>query len=159
MTLNRNPGFVAAQERQRQERQRLDVLVVLNAHDFAPEFRSWLHANLHVWQAFVHEAMKVRAVGHDHYSARTIVEVLRHQSAIREVGGPWKIDNDRVPDMARLWGLRYPSMAAMFAFRKRPLRAEPVRGFPMSEMAATSPRRTGMQPALGMGYGDDLAVA
>lgn len=112
-----------------QERDRLRALCAQNTTDFAPEFREWLHANFHIWQAFVNEALKVRARGHQHYSARTIVEVLRHHSLIAESGGPWKIDNDRVPDMARMWALRYPSMDGMFALRKRPPRFDVLQQF------------------------------
>jgi len=63
-----------------------------------------------IWKAFEREANAVWRNGRRHYSARTIGEYLRHETALRE-DGEWKIT-----DMARLYGLMYPERG-LFEFR------------------------------------------
>ena len=62
---------------------------------YRPDFADWLSANPHIWSAFCAKANQVWARGRRHYSARTIVEVLRHESALAEVG------ETRLPPNAR----------------------------------------------------------
>jgi hypothetical protein len=95
-------------------------VVVANAHRemFTPEFLEYLPENLHVYYAFEREAIKVAKLGFKHYSARTIVEVLRHHSATTEVGGAWKLNNDNTPYLARLFGLLNPEYSSLFEFRE-----------------------------------------
>lgn len=94
-------------------------LLAKNPDVFPLRFAEWFMANRHVWVAFCQEAFKVRARGHKHYSARTIVHVLRHHSAVSECSDAgWKIDNDHSPYLARLFDLRYPSCAGMWEYRR-----------------------------------------
>lgn len=51
---------------------------------FRPDFRAWLADNFHIWLAFEREANHVWTTGRRHYSARTIGEYLRHETALRE---------------------------------------------------------------------------
>lgn len=101
---------------------------------FLPTFADWLTQNWHVWLAFCREADKVWARGRRRYSARTIVEVLRHDSVVAEVGTEWKINNVRIPDMARLYMASFPERAEFFETRVQPntergRRTIPNRGF------------------------------
>ena len=89
-----------------------------NKEQFTTEFMDWLPSNLHVWDAFVEEAMKIRRRGYKHYSARTIVHVLRHHSAISENGSEWKINNNHSPYLARLFDLMIPGFAGMWEYRE-----------------------------------------
>jgi hypothetical protein len=89
-----------------------------NKEQFTTEFMDWLPNNLHVWDAFVEEAMKIRRRGYKHYSARTIVHVLRHHSAISEKGSEWKINNNHSPYLARLFDLMIPGFAGMWEYRE-----------------------------------------
>jgi hypothetical protein len=84
---------------------------------YREDFADWLSANMHIWQAFCREANKVWAMGRRHYSARTIIEVLRHESAISEVGGEWKINGNYVPDLARLYMETFPERGGFFETR------------------------------------------
>lgn len=94
-------------------------LLAENPGIFPFEFAEWFMANLHVWRAFCAEAFKVRARGHKRYSARTIIHVLRHHSAVSECSDAgWKINNDHSPYLARMFDLRYPSMAGMWEYRQ-----------------------------------------
>ena len=97
-----------------------ELLALINQHNeqFSDEFAEWLPVNEHVWRAFVNEAMKVRARGRTHYSSYTIVEFLRHNSAVQEVGGEWKINNNHSPYLARLFDLMFPAFAGMWEYRE-----------------------------------------
>ena len=88
-----------------------------NKEKFSDEFLKWLPENEHVWNAFALEAMKVERAGFKHYSARTIIHVLRHHSAIAENGSQWKINNNYSPYLARLFDIVYPHKAGLFEYR------------------------------------------
>jgi len=89
----------------------------LHADHFTHTFLAWLPENLHVFTAFEREAKRVAARGFRHYSARTIIEVLRHNSALAETGGPWKLNDWNTPYLARLFVLAHPEHAGLFEFR------------------------------------------
>lgn len=91
-----------------------------NRDQFSNEFIEWLPKNEHVWRAFVKETNKVISVGFKHYSARTIIHVLRHHSALVENGTPWKISNNSSPYLARLFALAYPDFAGIFHYKATP---------------------------------------
>ena len=100
------------------EKSRLLALTTVHADQFTDEFVDWLPDNMHVWDAFVAEAQKVRARGFKRYSARTIIHFLRHHTAVAEASNTgWKVNNNHSPYMARLFDLRYPSMAGMWEYR------------------------------------------
>lgn len=86
--------------------------------EFSPGFDEWLDRNFVIWRAFEREALRM-AEKRPHYSARTIAEVIRHHTALAEKGGHFKIGNDTVPDMARLFALVHPESEDLFEFRKR----------------------------------------
>lgn len=84
---------------------------------FRPDFLEWLEANFPVWERFEREANRVYDNGRTHYSARTIIEWMRHETDAREVGGDWKINNSQVPMLARLFALMWPERKDLFEFR------------------------------------------
>ena len=98
----------------------MDVVTLVrhNPDHFSDEFCEWIEDNVHIWKAFEREANEVRGRGREHYSARTIVEFLRHHSAVKERGGMWKINDHSVPYLARLFILLYPEAHGFFEFRK-----------------------------------------
>ena len=85
---------------------------------FPVDFRYWLRDNVHVWSAFVREAQRVIDKGFRHYSARTIIHVLRHHSALEEKGGEYKVNNNHSPYLARLFDLVYPAHAGLWEYRE-----------------------------------------
>ena len=93
-----------------------DILMV-NRDDFLPGFAAWLVENGHVWAAFTREASKVWDKGRRKYSARTIIEVLRHESALSDSGADYKLNDHATPDLARLYRLTYPERAGLFETR------------------------------------------
>jgi hypothetical protein len=88
-----------------------------NRDQFPEEFLDWLRDNQHIWVGFVSEASKVINAGFQHYSARTIIHVLRHHSALAERGSEWKINNNVSPYLARLFALCYPQHKDLFEYR------------------------------------------
>jgi hypothetical protein len=90
----------------------------MNQALFTPDFMSWLPTNLHVYDAFEREALRVVANGIKHYSARTIVHVLRHHTAVAEDTGGFKLDDHRSPYLARLFDLVHPEHAGLWEFRQ-----------------------------------------
>ena len=96
------------------------ALVRQDRENFLPGFGGWLAENLHVWRAFEREADRVWRRGRRHYSARTLIEYLRHESTIADTGIDWKINNNIAPDLARLYRLRYPARADLFELRRMP---------------------------------------
>ena len=95
------------------------VLDHANEHSdiLSAEFLEWLPDNLHVWDAFLVEAQKVIRRGYAHYSARTIIHVMRHHSAVSENGSEWKINNNHSPYFARLFDIIYPQHVGLWEYR------------------------------------------
>jgi hypothetical protein len=88
-----------------------------NPDTFAGKFMEFLRDNLHVYDAFEKQALAIAAKGFKHYSSRTIIEVLRHHSALQQVGGAWKLNDHITPYMARLFMLLHPELGNFFEFR------------------------------------------
>jgi hypothetical protein len=85
---------------------------------FRPEFRAWLEANWTIWLAFKQEADRIWARGRRHYAARTIIEWLRHETALQEQPvAEFKINGNFVPDLARLYLVFHPERDGFFELR------------------------------------------
>ena len=89
-------------------------------HKFLPGFEQWLVDNWHVWARFHEEANRIWARGRNHYSARTIIEYIRHETMIAEKGGLFKINDHNTPDLARLYLIVYPERSGFFSLRDTP---------------------------------------
>jgi len=89
----------------------------LDLFRYRSDFASWLSANPHIWSAFAREANRVWDRGRRHWSARTIIEFLRHETALAEQGGDFKINGNYVPDLARLYQDTFPDRASLFETR------------------------------------------
>ena len=93
-----------------------------NFIDANPRFfkkeKEWFIENWHVIEAFEKVALRLISVGRTHYSARTIVEVLVHQSAIKEISGLYKIGNDNAPDLARVFVVLHPENVDFWEYRR-----------------------------------------
>lgn len=96
------------------------AMVNANLDLFPSSFLAYLPDNLHVYEAFEREALGVIAAGYTHYSARTIAEVLRHTSALRErnTDSGWKLNGNHVPYLSRLFGLMHPKHVHLFELRE-----------------------------------------
>jgi len=84
---------------------------------FTPEFVDYIKSNTHVYDAFETEALGVAEAGFKHYSARTIIEVIRHHTAVKQVAGEWKLNNDNTPYLARVFSIAHHELGNLFEFR------------------------------------------
>lgn len=84
---------------------------------FINEYAIFDAANPGMYQAFCREAQSVRAAGFTHYSARTIIHVLRHHSAVRDGSMEHKINDHISPVLARRLMRDDPSFAGFFELR------------------------------------------
>lgn len=90
------------------------------AWKFREDFPAWLEKNLAIWERFEREANAVYAAGRHHYSARTIGEFLRHETALAaQDDGEWKLNDHRWPDLARAYLMLYPERDGFFELRGR----------------------------------------
>lgn len=105
-------------------RRRMELNVLVRAHPehFRKDFADWLEKNAHIWAAFSEQADRIWNRGRRRYSARTIGEYLRHESALRE--GPnehgWKLNDHWWPDLGRLYMLARPDRDGFFERRVGP---------------------------------------
>ena len=90
----------------------------MHAAELPPGFPAWMELNAHVFAAFEREALSV-AQRRERYSARTIIEFLRHHTLLAEAGEGWKLDNDMAPGLARLFAILNPEHQGLFEFRER----------------------------------------
>ncbi len=86
---------------------------------FRKDFLEWLDSNFSVWLAFKKEADRIWWMGRRHYSARTILHWLRHETILREANNELglKINNNVSPDLSRLYVCYYPDRADFFEKR------------------------------------------
>jgi chaperone required for assembly of F1-ATPase len=90
-----------------------------NKNRLPDSFLKWLRSNEHVYRAFEREALTIWSKGHKHYGARTIIEWMRHNMAIREVSSePWILNDHNTPYLARLFIIDHPQCAGLFEMRK-----------------------------------------
>lgn len=90
----------------------------MHAAELPKGFLDWIELNAHIYAKFESESLSV-AQRREHYSARTICEFLRHHSLLAQAGDGWKIDNDMVPGLARLFAILNPTHRGLFEFRER----------------------------------------
>lgn len=88
-----------------------------NADKLSAEFLEWLPENLEIWSAFERETFRVINRGFKHYSSYTIVEFLRHHTAVAEVESEFKINNNIRPYLSRLFDFVNPQHAGLFEYR------------------------------------------
>ena len=86
---------------------------------FRKDFKDWLIANWHIWKVFEREANRMAKRGRDHYSARTIIHWIRHETCVAEKDGDFKVNNNYSPDLGRLWVCYHPDRADFFETRER----------------------------------------
>ncbi len=99
------------------------VFAFIAAGKYRADFSDWLAKNYGVWIAFEAQADKVWTAGRRRYSARTIGEYLRHESAIREEPNAlgFKLNDHYWPDLARLYMDLHPDRDKFFELRVNPL--------------------------------------
>lgn len=85
---------------------------------FREDFLEWVRENSHVFYDFCELADQLWAKGFKHYSSQSIVGVMRFHHDVSEVGGAFKINAKRTPDIGRLYILLHPDRVDMFEYRR-----------------------------------------
>ena len=100
-----------------------NVILQANVDHFRKDFHEWLEKNWAIWEAFEAQADRTWNRGRRHYSARTIIEWIRHETSMRESPNEngFKINDHYTPDLARLWVLIHPDRDGFFERRVSPL--------------------------------------
>lgn len=89
------------------------------ARFFRPGFLPWLAANESIYLAFEQQVYDLIGTGWRRFSARTILEEMRHYTRHREAGAcSLKINDHRAPDLARLFVIRNPRYAKFWEYRR-----------------------------------------
>lgn len=91
-------------------------VVYSNAREFRDDFYSWMVSNIHIYGEFEHRALAV-AKFRPRYSARSIADLMRHDTAIRSLCDEYKLNGNYVPHMARLFAMLNSAHAGLFSFR------------------------------------------
>ena len=84
--------------------------------DLTTEQAERLADNLNIVRAFITEAHKI-ASKRNHYSARTIVEFLRHHSILEDDCPEYKINDHLVPLLSRISMEMFPALNGLFHTR------------------------------------------
>lgn len=93
-------------------------ILYANKEAFRRDFDQWLFRNWPIWSRFEEESSRIWQRGRKKYSARTIIEYIRHETNLSERHDcTYKINNSYVPDLARLYGLIHPECMDFFEFR------------------------------------------
>lgn len=95
------------------------TLFIASGFGYRPDFAAWLRENWTIWLRFCEEADKVRRRGRGRYAARTIAEYIRHETALRETGGEFKLNDHFTPGMARLYMATRPDAQGFFETREQ----------------------------------------
>lgn len=90
----------------------------LNLAGHRAAFAVWSFENPAIVSRFITEANRLWNRGRRHYSARTIVEWIRHETSLHEESGEFKINNNMTPDLARHYLEIYPDRAELFELRR-----------------------------------------
>ena len=80
-------------------------------------FAEWLEKNYHIFERFERECEKLWKRGRKHFSSRTIIEHLRHESALSEADGEFKINDQCAPALSRLHIYLHPERTGFFELR------------------------------------------
>ena len=79
------------------------MINVLHDLGFDRWSRDWMRDNWKIWCVFHRRATQMQQSGRDYYSARTIAEAIRWETDLRETNSVFKVNNDIIPKLARLY--------------------------------------------------------
>ena len=95
----------------------IDKAIETNPDMFRDDFRNWLVSNKPVWTEFAKRAKAVAKTGKEKFSARTIAESMRWDFEMGNSKIDYKVNNNFVPDMARLFTVLNPKYESLFSMR------------------------------------------
>jgi hypothetical protein len=96
---------------------------ILHVLEVGRDHADWKNAdgvlldNLHVFLTFLRHTRKLMKMDIYRYSARTIVEHMRFNSDVSDSDVTFKINNNLIPDLARMAMLAFPVLDGFFETR------------------------------------------
>lgn len=81
--------------------------------------------NLPLFREFITQSLRVVYAGRNHYSARTIIEAIRHETMIADNDRQFKVNNNIAPSMSRIAMELFPILNGLFETRRKSTR-QPV---------------------------------
>jgi hypothetical protein len=72
------------------------------------KFPEWCLKNPHVIRRFIEEANKLWHTGRRRWASCSLIYYIRHETALAEKGGDWKINQNWSAPLARLYMQMYP---------------------------------------------------
>lgn len=98
--------------------QQLQFGLGLTSGNYPAGFWPWLENNRHVYREFVKLAKRMKRAGRARYGAKGIVEVLRWNTNLKQVGEPeLKLNNNYTSGLARLAMSEHPELKGFFQIR------------------------------------------
>lgn len=92
---------------------------VIASTDYHPRFPGWPFEHWDIYAELERLAIAAIKRGRTRLSAKFLFELIRWNTAIREEGEPYKINNSHASDYARLFDCMNPQHAGYFEFRQR----------------------------------------
>ena len=89
-----------------------------SAEQLEKEFEDFHTANPHIWETIELYANKAISNGVKRWSMRSILEVIRWDSAISTSSRGYKVNDHLSPYYARHWNKVHPEYEGFFALRK-----------------------------------------
>lgn len=77
----------------------------------------YLIKNLPVLDCFIDRAFQAKLAGHEHFSARTILEVMRWETSVKEKDAGFKLNNNRTPLLSYITMRLFPELDGFFRVR------------------------------------------
>ena len=100
------------------DQKRMIIDSCLGAYDLDSDDIDFARRNVRVFCDFVEEAFKVRS-RRDRYSARTIIELLRHHTIVSDDSDTYKISDHLIPIFSRLSMYIFPELDGFFKLKGR----------------------------------------
>jgi hypothetical protein len=86
---------------------------------FRPGFLAWLEMNEAIYRQFEQQTKDLIGAGWTHFSARTILEEIRHYTRHRERGQcSFKINDHHSTDLGRVFAINHPAYLNFWEYRR-----------------------------------------
>jgi len=89
------------------------------ADEMFEKFKQFHKENPHIWEMFNKFTCQLLAAGHQHHSARAVIERIRWETSLRTTDEQFKIPNNHIPYYARMFNARTPFNDKFFKCNKR----------------------------------------
>lgn len=86
--------------------------------DTVSAFFKWAFANLETWKRFEAEALFQAQSGRKGWGAKACAERIRFNEAGLRVAGDYRIPNQWIAYMGRIFAIKYPQYSDLFVFKE-----------------------------------------